>query len=230
MKLQWAKRALQHTKTMLPIGSANIDAQVKHTGGYSTEAVMRARFEPGEWRRGRMEQQTVFGIQLPLPVFVPDKKSPNWHYIPGKRYELSTYDWSRNISDMNKRAREAGAGNCQEHAAVAFSFLDEWAGFLHIFSFVTVPDHAFVVINRDTKNDGSSSKMWGNESILCDAWGSFVCTHAQLLAEDDSSEMVMGRRPDIEKDLPISGVKKWINKHPAEVRHEKWRLYGKILV
>jgi hypothetical protein len=227
-KLEWAKRALRHTKTMLPIGSANIAAQIEHTGGYATDAINRARFEPGKWVRGNFEQ-TIAGIRLPQPVFVPNKTGRTWRYVPGKEYEYYPWDWEKNISDMTQRGRAAGAGNCGEHAAVAFSFLDDWAGFLHIFSFVTVPGHAFVVINRDTTNKGSSSQMWGNESILCDPWAGFVCTHPQLMAEDDSNKMVMGRRPDIASDLPISVVKKMINTSIATICYEKWRLYGKVL-
>ncbi|KTC87695.1 MULTISPECIES: hypothetical protein [Legionella] len=65
-------------------------------------------------------------------------------------------------------AREAGAGNCQEMAALAFLYLRE-QGITHL-ELVSIPTHNFVVLGRDTDTPINAPQKWNKEAIICDPW------------------------------------------------------------
>jgi hypothetical protein len=226
--MQWAKRALIYTKGVVVIGASNIQSQVKHTGGWSEHALQRARLN-GEWKKGRWEKNILKMKGFPdleLPdKWVDDAGGGSWHYVMGSKVPMSD-DWRENARNLSHRAHAARAGNCQEQASVAFEFLDQNAGGLGTFALMSVPDHAFVVISRDTSSDTSASSKWGDQSIILDPWGGYVCTHSQLMAQNEIVEFSWGRELC---DMSISDVKKWINKHPTTLLCEQSRLYPKIL-
>ena len=226
--MQWAKRALIYTKGVVVIGASNIKSQVEHTGGWAEQTMQRSRLN-GQWKKGRFEENILkmpgfSDIKLP-DKFVDDPGHGKWHYILGGLIPLSD-DWRENARNLSHRAHAARAGNCQEQASVAFEFLDHNAGSLGTFALMSVPDHAFVVIGRETSSETTASSKWGAQSIILDPWGGYVCTHAQLIAENEIVEFSWGRE---HCDMSISGVKHWINKHPTTLLCEQSRLYPKIL-
>ena len=82
---------------------------------------------------------------------------------PGKKWSVCE------IRTLATYARAAHAGNCGEHAAVAFIYLyDRMIRPIDIMSRVNA-DHQFVVIGRE-KGIAHKLSTWGGGAVVCDPW------------------------------------------------------------
>ena len=81
----------------------------------------------------------------------------------------SAREWTW-IHTLASRARHFQCGNCAEHAAVAFVFL-QTRGIIPIdYMEGQNVDHAFVVIGREQNGKKSHWTTWGPNAVVCDPW------------------------------------------------------------
>ncbi len=76
--------------------------------------------------------------------------------------EMQSIEWKAKIGAL------AGCGNCDEQASLAFVFLRDRGN--RPLDFMTVGDHAFVVLGRETGSDHTDYATWGPEAVVCDPW------------------------------------------------------------
>ncbi len=229
--LHFAKNAVDYTKWTLVIGAGNIKSNAKKTGGWSEESVFRMRRAPVKWEHGEWKEVDVTeGLGLPgppvmVPKFVRDKEKGFAYDLPGPLKKPDKFDRAH-VQTLARRATAARAGNCQEHAAVAYGWLYEHARFISGWTYISVPDHAFVVLNRADSVSMEKTKAfhWGPDSVLCDPWGGFVCTHAQLMRAEGQTEFFLEGHRD-EDDMSFADIQKWIRDNDAEVHAQDWRMY-----
>lgn len=160
----WAITALDYTKRTLGIGMANQPTRVAETGGLSRTYVNRVRSTEGRWVRGAGNRWTFqeSGVRNPLVGTTRQR-----------------------IAQIAERAMAYRAGNCGEHAAVAFEYLAEKAclcGYISYASCIAPGDHAFIVIDRQAVA-GDNTITVGPNAAICDPWGGYACTGAELVAE-----------------------------------------------
>lgn len=76
------------------------------------------------------------------------------------------------------RAIRFGCGNCDEHASLAFTFLERVG--IRPIDYMVLPNHAFVVIGRPASSDPTDYTTWGNEAVICDPWDHKVFPAADI--------------------------------------------------
>ncbi|WP_106092151.1 hypothetical protein [Enhygromyxa salina] len=228
--LHFAKNAVDYTKWTLVIGASNIESNVEKTGGWSQESVLRMRRAPVKWVHGEWQNVDIgpeLGMNQPVvvPQLVRDKDKGFVYDLPGPLKKPDKFDRAH-VQTLARRATAARTGNCQEHAAVAYGWLYEHARFVSSWTYISVPDHAFVVLNRnDTESMGKTKAFhWGAEAVLCDPWGGFVCTQPQLMRAQGETEYALEGHRD-EQDMSFAAIQKWICDHDAEVHAQEWRMY-----
>jgi hypothetical protein len=191
--VNWAITAYRHTRRSLIIGQSNLPDQVERTGGLSKDYVKRVRAADGKW----------------------EKQQGKWVYTQGKGRFSNSSPKSVHESMLARavRATEFRAGNCDEHACVAYKFLweNQQAGKLTGVDTVTMftcdpdagGDHVFLVLNRENAprqpkhGDLLETAFIADDSILLDVWGRFVCSGYQLR---DANE-------DFYRELPRSRIR-----------------------
>lgn len=90
-------------------------------------------------------------------------------YVRGKSLHTLTSEWGP-IQSLASRARHFQCGNCAEHAAVAFVFLQD-RGIIPIdYMEGQNVDHVFVVIGREKNGQKSHWTTWGPNAVVCDPW------------------------------------------------------------
>lgn len=193
----WAATAFKHTRVTLVIGMSNQPYRKAQTGGWSNHMVNALRTEEGSWVKNQQGKW----------VHTASKTKFNYH-------ATSSLDQIRKVAT---RAASFRAGNCGEHANVAFIYLIDNAkgDFLVSRMTLTDGDHGFLVLNRDTAKDGTKPAEWGDNSIILDVWGRFICTHAQLMAAAGEALLV-----DIDQQN-VQLVQNYIKHHHAKVVYEK---------
>lgn len=88
------------------------------------------------------------------------------------------YDYVRSWA---ARARHFGCGNCAEHAAVAFVYLeDKKIVPIDYLGSVTDGDHAFIVIGRAHGSKKTDIKTWGSRAVVCDPYYDKVYPASQI--------------------------------------------------
>ncbi len=197
--LSWAVTAFKHTRVTLVIGMSNQPYRKAQTGGWSSHMVNGLRTEEGAWIKAG---------------------SGKWvHQASGEKF---TYDANTTIDRIRQVATRAAtfrAGNCGEHANVAFVYLIDNARndprFLVSRMTLSDGDHGFLVLNRDTNKDGKNPGEWGDNSMILDVWGRFVCTHAQLMSAGGQAELV-----DIDTEN-VALVQNYIKHHHAKIMCEQ---------
>ena len=87
---------------------------------------------------------------------------------PPKRPE----DWEPFILASSRIALDAHAGNCGEHASVAFLYLRDNAKDARPIEFMEFDDrsHTFVIINRPQEIPIENFRDWSGRAVLCDPW------------------------------------------------------------
>lgn len=228
--LHFAKNALRHTKYTLVIGAGNIESHSSKTGNFNKEALLRMRSQPVKWERGEWRDVDIgkdLGIpSLVVPQFVRGEELGFSYDLPKSLPKPKTFDRSY-IQTLARRATAARAGNCQENAAVAYGWLFEKARFITNFAYISVPDHAFVVMNRADSSSltkATKAKNWGADAVICDPWGGFVCTQPQVMAAKGTTEQILvDHRTEV--DMSVADIQKWIRDHDAECHVEEWRMY-----
>lgn len=162
--ITWARTAFDYTKGTLVIGAGNQPQRVDETDGLSATYVNRLRRQPGAWQRTR-----AGGWEFEEPQV----RAPLSGRTTVERYKMAA-----------ARARAYRAGNCGEHAAVAFEYLIEHA-----------PAECGLIAYAKCKRPGDHCFVWvdvasGPDAVICDAWGGFVCTVGQLNAQVGGSHHV----------------------------------------
>ncbi|MFO0757763.1 MAG: hypothetical protein U0359_14810 [Byssovorax sp.] len=197
--LSWAVTAFKHTRVTLVIGMSNQPYRKAQTGGWSSHMVNALRTEEGSWIKSG---------------------TGKWVYQASTTKHV--HDGSTTIERIRQTATRAAtfrAGNCGEHASVAFIYLVDNARcdprFLISRMTLTDGDHGFLVLNRDISKDGTKPAEWGDGAIILDVWGRFVCTHAQLMSAAGVAELV-----DIDTDN-VALVQNYIKHHNAKVLCER---------
>ncbi len=143
---------------------ANQPSRVTQTGGLSSSYVNRLRSQEGQWIRNGNGRWTFQESQVRFALIGTTRQK---------------------IGMSAERAKAYRAGNCGEHAAVAFEYLAENASLCGHISYVKCKptgDHAFVVLNREAVA-GDNTVTVGDNGVVCDPWGGYVCTGAELNAE-----------------------------------------------
>ncbi len=155
----WGRTAYHWAKSTLVIGMGNKPERVEATGNWSKISTALTRKGTHSWV----------------------KKDKHWVLVAPKDARFRPQGENRHEKelDISRHASEFRAGNCGEHAAVAYSYLWEHAGGseLGLVSRVNCKkpgDHAFIVIGRDPNGDGSVAS-WGPESLVIDPWGDLIC-------------------------------------------------------
>jgi hypothetical protein len=75
------------------------------------------------------------------------------------------------IRSWAARARHFKCGNCAEHAAVAFTYLeDKGIRPIHYMAILERGDHGFVVIGRAPNSSDGNIESWGINAVVCDPW------------------------------------------------------------
>lgn len=94
-------------------------------------------------------------------------------------------DYYPTLRQIAHAAKRMGAGNCGEHAAVAFVYLHEaWRiKPLDYMTYERPGDHAFVVIGRDGRSQPSDYHNWGQEAVVCDPWDEKAFPASRVTAE-----------------------------------------------
>jgi hypothetical protein len=83
-------------------------------------------------------------------------------------------DWRRYVESMALRSVQHGVGNCGEHAAVVFKFLEERGTGPIDFIRMTNGDHGMVVLGATSPIREDNFMEWAKKSVICDAWSGRV--------------------------------------------------------
>ena len=112
-----------------------------------------------------------------LPIGSSNKLSDQFQ-IPPAIFCVQPSRWSsedvsgrsnlEQIRAIAERAAQWGCGNCEEHASVAFVFLERDG--TRPIDYVQLPNHAFVVVGRDRNSNPTDYRTWGSEAAVCDPW------------------------------------------------------------
>lgn len=78
------------------------------------------------------------------------------------------------------QAEKSGCGNCGEQSALAFAWLMRHRAVPVEIMKVTNGDHAFCVLNRDSRTDPAHPDQWNEESVYCDPWRSLISYGRQM--------------------------------------------------
>ena len=192
----WGRTAYRHATTTLVIGMSNQPYRVKETGGWSKTSTLLVRRQPHQW----VKNGSNWVLDTPKNARQVDKSK-------------TTHE---GMLEAAQRAAQYRAGNCAEHAAVAYAYLYEKArgsgiGLVSRVSCKKPGDHAFVVIGRDPKGDGSVAS-WGAKAVIVDAWGRFVCYGSDIVGT--SGKFIAG------EDINVQGVQEYIKANDAYIRCE----------
>lgn len=215
-RLTWALTAFRHAKWSLVIGAGNRPQRVEETDGLSKETVRRIRGKDTEWEKQGWRKDAKGKWRPKWVQQLPSKK----HKIYTAQFRGSAHERAYQIAD---RAMEFGAGNCGEHARVAYKYLCENIPDDEIKAYIDnvllckcrgKGDHAFVVIGALTR-DGivrlTSSDPKKGDAIICDPWGGFVCTAQDLkLASGKHSTKIFGYYGMAEEESNIKRVQQYI--------------------
>ncbi len=107
------------------------------------------------------------------------KANPNT-VRPGSGQAAGPEEWRAYIESMARRASEFGIGNCGEHAAVAFKFLEDRGTRPLDYIVMTNGDHAMVLLGSTVPVKQNNFKEWSVESVYCDPWGGAAWLGSQL--------------------------------------------------
>ncbi len=137
---QAAQAACAHVYKVCPLGSANRPNVSGKTMALAEEALIREKKD--------FDRHVEATLKLPL------------HSMEEKHLLII-----RLLADVAERAK---AGNCQEMAAVAFLFL--LAKGIFPIELVSVKNHTFVIVGRDSKTPIDTPEEWNKEAVICDPW------------------------------------------------------------
>jgi hypothetical protein len=95
------------------------------------------------------------------------KYAQNFFVSEGHANDTHTY-----LMSIAWAAKQAGAGNCMEQAAIAFLYLEEQGvGPLDYMRFsAPAYDHAWMVIGRVDGSNTFDLSSWGEDAVWCDPW------------------------------------------------------------
>lgn len=141
--------------------------------GFCDEALqyVKGKLSKGAQNRPRLNSDWL-EAKVRVPAFRENlgrRFGPEYGEEYGKAYSEA---WIRAVAIG---AETAEAGNCGEHAAVAFAYLlNRGARPLDYMTLSPGGDHCFVLVGRKRGSDPTSPTTWGADAYVCDAWSSQV--------------------------------------------------------
>lgn len=152
-----AKLAIRHTREVMPLGAHDSFSWLIRHG---LRGQVRAK-----WAIGDMYAAVDNDMKA------REKTDPSAITPYGPRGTQATFgDWRAYIESMARRAKEHGVGNCGEHAAVAFKFLEE-RGIRPLDYLAMIDgDHGMVLLGATRRVTENNFLEWSGESIICDPW------------------------------------------------------------
>lgn len=136
-----ARLALGHVKSVMVFGAGNKLSDTIPTLGFSILATREAR---------KLQDKDLADLKKRKV----DVKSYNLGYV----------------ESMASSARQMGAGNCGEQAALAFQFLRNKGIRPLDYCRYQNSDHAFVILRSIQKITPTNFAEWSVDAVLCDPW------------------------------------------------------------
>lgn len=171
--IEAAKKAVEYTRRTLYIGSDNnlrreVSEFVDTVSGLAESGLARAAGAMGLASAvgGAVGSSLASHAQRHKAV-VETKNRHDAYGTPGHGMEWPLYiDYCAHV------AEETHAGNCGEHAAVAFKHLmnffeEAWP--IDFMQFVG-KDHNFVILNRSDEIPIENFEEWSKNAVVCDPW------------------------------------------------------------
>jgi len=169
--LEAAEKAVEHTREKLYIGSDNnISREISEFADNAYRLVESGLASVGG------------GFGLAIAVGAAAGSQIQWH---GTKHQIleeirrkegglpkRPEDWPSYITTCSRIALDAHAGNCGEHASVAFLYLRDNVKDARPIEFMEFDDrtHTFVIINRPQEIPLEDFKEWSKRAVLCDPW------------------------------------------------------------
>jgi hypothetical protein len=167
--LEAAKKAVEYTRGILHIGSDNnwrrytIEDPVIMTGLVLSGFVLAAApallaIDVGYGLSGQAERhRAVADTKTRHDALGTPKQGRDWHWY---------IEYCASVSE------ETHAGNCGEHAAVAFMYLKNQFREVRPIDFMDYlhKNHNFVILNRPGNIPIERFDEWSTEAVVCDPW------------------------------------------------------------
>ena len=167
--LEAAKKAVEYTRGVLYIGSDNNWRRATiEDPGVLTGLVLAGLFPVTA--PAMLEAAVGYGLSGQAQRHRAVTETQTRHDALGTPKQGRKWEWY--IEYCASVAEETHAGNCGEHAAVAFMYLRNQIRDVRPIDFMDFDgkDHNFVILNRPEGIPIEKFDEWSKEAVLCDPW------------------------------------------------------------